>query len=119
MQSDVMHVQVQPFIKLAQSNMELWTRFSTSSDVTSQMTANASELLQKTSSSATKLMSSGAFAQLVQGMMQNYMDFLGEIGQGSMQMLSAGQAEFARQAQEAASAVIEAPARGRRSRQAS
>jgi len=68
MQDRLMHAQAQPFIKLAQSNMELLTRFSSSPE----MTAQATSLFQQATESATKLMQSGAFARMMQGMMKNY-----------------------------------------------
>ena len=118
MQDNVMQVQAQPFVKLAQANMDLLTRFSTSPEVTSQVTANASQLFQQASESAMKLMQSGAFAHLMQGMFKNYIEFLGELNESGMTMLSQGQAALARQAQEATSNVIDAAdVRGRRARQ--
>lgn len=119
MQFDAMHVNAQPFIKLAQANMELLTRFSTSPEVTSQATANASQLFQQASSSAMSLMQSDAFSRLMQGMLKNYTEFLSDVGQSGMAMLTQGQAAFTRQAQDAAESVIDAAqASGRRSRQA-
>ena len=58
---DVIQAQMQPFFKLAQANMDLLTRFSTSPEVTAQATANASQLFQQATESAMKLMQSGAF----------------------------------------------------------
>lgn len=107
MQSAALYSQAQPFIRLAQANMELLTRFSTSPEVTAQATQNAGHLFQQASGSAMKLVGSGAFAQLVQGMMTNYMEFLAEFGQGSMAMLAAGQSQLSRQAQELTETVAE------------
>jgi hypothetical protein len=119
MQDNVMQAQAQPFVKLAQANMELLTRFWTSSEVQSQATANASALFQQASESAMKLMQSGASAHLMQGMLQNYTAFLGEMSQGWVAMMSQGQAALMRQAQEGTDNVIDATAaRGRRGRQA-
>lgn len=119
MQFDTVSVQAQPFIKLAQSNMELLTRFASAPEVMTQATAGASQLFQQATTSAQKLMNSGAFAHLMQGMLSNYIEFLGEVSQGSMTALMAGQAAFTRQAQEATDTVIdEAQVRGRRGRQA-
>lgn len=119
MQDSVMQVQAQPFVKLAQANMDLLTQFSTSPEVTSQATANASQFFQQASESATKLMQSGAFAQLMQGMARNYLEFLGELSQSGMTVMSQAQAALARHAQEATANVIDAAdVRGRRARQA-
>jgi len=108
MQDNIMQAQTQPFIKLAQANMDLLTHFSSSREVTGQ----ASE-------SALKLMQSGAFANLMQGMLKNYTEFLTELSQSSIALLSQGQAAMTRQVQEVADGVVDASdARGRRARQA-
>ena len=107
------------FVKLAQANMDLLTRFSTSHEVTTQVSENASQLFQQASESAMKLMQSGAFTHLLQGMLKNYTEFLAELSQSGMAMLSQGQAAMTRQVQEASNSVIDATdARGRRARQA-
>lgn len=108
MQDNLMQSQAQPFVKLAQANMDLLSRFSTSPEVTTQ----ASE-------SAMKLMQSAAFAHMMQGMLKNYTEFLSELSHSGMAMLSQGQAAMTRQAQEATNGVIDATeARARRARQA-
>jgi len=115
MQDKLMQAQTQPFIKLAQGNMELFTRFSSSPE----MTAQATNLFQQATESATNLMQSGAFAQMMQGMMKNYSEFLMELNQSAMAMMSQGQAAMVRQVQEASEGVIDvADVRARRSRQA-
>lgn len=119
MQDTVMQAQTQPFVKLAQANMDLFARFSTSPEVTAQASANASQLFQQASESAMKLMQSGAFMHLMQGMLKNYTEFLTELGQSGMTLLSQGQAAMSRQVQDATEGVIEATeVRGRRARQA-
>jgi hypothetical protein len=119
MQDNVMQAQAQPFVKLAQANMDLITRFSTSPEVMSQTTANASQLYQQATESAMKLMHSGAFAQLTQGMIRNYTEFLTELSHGAMAMVSLQQAALVRQTQEATQHVAQATdIRGRRARQA-
>jgi hypothetical protein len=112
--------QTQPFVKLAQANMELLARFSTSPEVTAQASANASKLFQQSSESAMKLMQSGAFAYLMQGMLKNYTEFLTELNQSGMAMLSQGQAAMTEQLQKATNGVIDnaTDARTRRARQA-
>ncbi len=119
MQDKLIQAQTQPLFKLAQANMDLLTRFSTSPEVTTQVTATASQLFQQSTESAMKLMQSNAFAHLMQGMLKNYTDFITELSQGSMTMLSQGQAEMTRQVQEATKGVIDATeVQGRRIRQA-
>jgi len=117
MQDNLMQAQVQPFVKLVQANMELLTRFSTSPEVTTHAVANAGQVFQQASESAMKLMQSGAFAHLMQGMVKNYTEFLAELNQNGMTMMAAGQAALVRQTQEVTSNVIDAAdARGRRAR---
>ena len=115
MQDKLMQAQTQPFIKLAQSNMELLTRFATSPETTSQ----PSSLFQQTTESARNLMQSGAFAQMMQGMMKNYSEFFMDLNQSAVALLSQGQAAMVRQVQEASEGVIDVTdVRARRSRQA-
>jgi hypothetical protein len=119
MQDNVMQTQAQPFVKLAQANMELLTRFWTSPEVQSQTTANASALFQQASASAMKLMQSGVSAHLMQGMLQNYTEFLAEMYQGWATLISQGQNALMSQVQEGTDNVIDATAaHGRRGRQA-
>jgi uncharacterized protein YjgD (DUF1641 family) len=119
MQDHLMQAQTQPFVKLAQANMDLFTRFSTSPEVTAQASANASQMFQQASESAMKLMQSGAFAHMMQGMLKNYTEFLTEVSQSGMAMLSQGQAAMTRQVQDATNGVVDATdAAYRRARQA-
>jgi len=119
MPDNVMPVQAQPFVKLAQANMDLLTEFTTSPEVTSQATANASQLYQQATESAMKLMQSGAFAHLMQGMLKNYTEFLTELSQSWMVTLRQGQDALAEQVQQVAEGVTDvAEVRARRSRRA-
>jgi hypothetical protein len=101
MQDRLMQVQAQPFLKLAQANMDLLTRFSTSPEVTGQAMASAANLFQQATEVTNKLMQSGAYAQLMQGMLQNYTQFLMELSHSGMDMMSSGQAALMQQVQEA------------------
>ena len=119
MHDTLMQYQTQPFVKLAQANMDLLTRFSTSPEVTAQASASASQLFQQASESAMKIMQSGAFAHLMQGMLKNYTEFLSELSQSGMAMLNQGQAAMTQQLQDVTRGVIDATqASGRRVRQA-
>jgi hypothetical protein len=119
MEDNVMQVPMQPYVRLAQANMDLLTRFATSPEVTSQATANASQLFQQASEAAMKFMQSGAFAHMMQGMLKNYTEFLSELSHSGMALMSQGQAAMTRQVQDATNGVIDAAdARGRRARQA-
>jgi hypothetical protein len=119
MQDKLIQAQTQPFVKLTQANIDLLTRFSTSPEVTAQASANVSQLFQQASESAMKLMHSGAFAHLMQGMLKNYTEFLTDVSQSSMAMFSESQAAMTRQVQQATNGVIDATeASSRRARQA-
>ena len=119
MEDNVMQIPLQPYVRLAQANMDLLTRFATSPEVTSQATANASQLFQQASESAMRFMQSGAFAHMMQGMLKNYTEFLAELSQTGMTLMSQGQAAMTRQVQDATNGVIDASdVRGRRARQA-
>jgi len=113
-----MQIQAAPFVKLIQANIDLLTQFSTSPDVTSQAMADANQLFQQASGSTMKLMQSGASAQVMQGMMKNYTEFLTELGQSTMAMMSQANAALLQQSQEATNDVTDATEnRGRRGRQ--
>jgi hypothetical protein len=119
MQENVMQTALQPFIKLAQANMELLNRFSMSPEMISQSVANAQSLFQQGQGSAANLVQSNAFAQLTQGMLKNYTEFMMELGQSWMAVLAQGQATMVRQVQEISEYVVDASEpRGRRTRQA-
>jgi hypothetical protein len=117
MQDKLMQAQTQPFVKLAQANMELLTRFSVSPEVAAQAGANASQLFQQASESAIKLMQASAFVHVMQGMLKNYTEFLADLGQSGMALVSQGQATMTRQVQQATEDAVEAAGtRGRRAR---
>lgn len=119
MQDNAMQTSTQPFFKLMQANMDLLTKFSTTSEVTAQATASAGNPFQQASESATALMRSGAFAHVMQGLLKNYTEFLVELGQSSMAMLNQGQQALMQQTQEAAEGVVDVTeVRARRARQA-
>ncbi len=105
---------LQPLTKLAQSNMELITKFAASPEVTSQATNDAQKLFHQAQESAMKLAQSHAFAGLMQGFMKNYTDFLTEMSHSATAMFSQGQAAFMQQASEATSNVVAATQSGGR-----
>ena len=117
MRDNLMQTAMQPFIKLTQANMELLTKFSMSPEVISQSMAGAQNAFQQGRETATTLVQSNAFAQLLQGMLKNYTEFMMEAGQSTMAALTQGQAAMIRQAEEASENVVDAAqARSRRSR---
>ena len=105
---------MQPFVKLAQANMELLTEFSLWPEAAS---VSPQAFVQQAQHAAMSLLQPGAFAQLAQGMMKNYTEFLAEWGQTAMATFAQGQAAMISRAQEVtAEGVDVAEARGRRSR---
>ena len=106
MQDNVMQLPMQPFIKLIQSNMELLTRFSTSPEVITQAMANMQSMFQQGQGSVSAPTQSNAFAELMQGMLRNYTEFVAEMTSSGMAMLTQGQAAMMQTAQEASSAVL-------------
>ena len=108
---------IQPFVKLAQANMELLTEFSLWPETVSQAALSPQAFVQQAQHAAMSLLQPGAFAQLAQGMMKNYSEFLAEWGQTAMATFAQGQAAMISRAQEVtAEGVDAAEPRGRRSR---
>lgn len=117
MQDNVIQPAMQPFIKLAQANMELLTRFSLSPEAVSQSTMATQNLMQQAQQAAASLFQSNAFAQLTQGMLKNYTEFMTQCSQSAMVSLAQGQAAMVARANEVTGNVVDAAeARGRRSR---
>lgn len=109
MQSNIVQSEaVQPFVKLAQSNMELWSKFTQSPEVMSEATRSMQSVLEQAQKSAASLAQSQVFTSLMQGMMKNYTDFVSELSQSMYSMMSQSQATFLQQAQGAANDVIDA-----------
>ncbi len=112
-----MQATTQAFVKLAQSNMDLFSNFSTSTEGSAQASANANQIYQQATESAMRLMQSGAFAHVIQGMLKNYTEFLTELSQSSLALFSQGQVAMAQQMQNASHEIEEATElRGRRAR---
>jgi len=122
MQDNIMQTATQPYIKLVQANMELLAKFSMSPEAISQAAAGAQSLQQQGKDAGSSFLQSGssllqsgsnlvqsrAFAELVQGMLKNYTEFLTDVGQTGMAMLAQGQAAMTRQMQEASEQVMDA-----------
>jgi hypothetical protein len=114
-----MQLPIQPFIKLAQANMELLTRFSTSPEVVSQSAAIAQALVQQSQHAASSLMQSSAFTHLTEGLLKNYTEFVAEWSHSAMTALAQAPAAMVARAQEVTGNVIDVTeARGRRGRRA-
>ena len=105
---------MQPFVKLAQANMELLTEFSLWPEAAS---VSPQAFVQQAQHAAMSLLRPDAFAQLTLGMMKNYTEFLAEWGQTAMAAFAQGQpAMIARAQWLTAEGVDVAESRGRRSR---
>ena len=118
MQANIAQTEViQPFVKLAQANMELLSKFSLSPEMMNEATRTMKNFWEQSQTSTASLARSQAFTGLVQGMMKNYTDFVSDVSQSTYAMMSQGQATFLHQAQEATANVIDATdARTRRQR---
>jgi hypothetical protein len=119
MQESFLQAQAQPLVKLAQANMDLMTRFWSSREVTSQTTAKGTEPFQQATDSAMHFTQTRAFADLCQGMLNNYTAFLTEWSQRALTLASQAQAAWVLQAHEVSNDVIESTgAQARRARRA-
>lgn len=106
MQDNAMQAAFQPYVKLVQSNMELLGRYSMSPEAMSQAMANAQSLFTPgQGASPAFLAQSPAFAELAQGMIRNYTEFMTEVAQSSIALLAQGQAAWIQQAQQASEGV--------------
>ncbi len=114
MQDNIMQTAMQPYIKLVQGNLELLAKVSTSPEALAQAAAVAQSFLQPGQESAARLMQSNVFMQLVQGMLKNYTEFLTEVGQAGVAMLTQGQAAVMRQMEDASGHVFAASQTGKR-----
>ena len=101
MQDNPMQAAMQPYVKLVQANMELLAKFSASPEVAAQAGASPQDLFQRGQELTMSLVQSNAFAQLAQGMLKNYTEFVSEAGQSGMALLAQGQAAMTQQVQEA------------------
>jgi hypothetical protein len=114
-QNDLIPPGMQPFVKLVQNNMALLTRFSMSPEAISQATANAQRVAKgEAPAVGSDLLQSNALAELMQGMIRNYTEFITELGQSGMAMLAQGQAAMMQKVQDANESVVEATHEGRR-----
>jgi len=97
---------LQPFVKLAQANMELVTRYAWSPEVFSEALRTPQLLFEQNHLSFAKLAQSNPFLELMQGLMQNYTEFLGELSRSTYALMSHGPASFMQQAFEAGGNVV-------------
>jgi len=102
MQDNAMQDVLRPYVKLMQSNMELLGRFSTSPESMTQAIAHAQSLFTPgRNAPPPQLVPSPAFAELVQGMIRNYTEFMAEVAQSSIELLAQGPAGWIHQTRQA------------------
>ena len=92
-----MQAAFQPYVKLVQSNMELLKKFSMSPEDMSKAMSNAQSLLTPGQGSTVDPAQSQAFAELAQGMIKNYTDFMAEVAKSGVELMAQGQAAFVQQ----------------------
>jgi hypothetical protein len=106
MQDNAMQDALRPYVKLVQSNMELLGRFSMSPESMTQALAHAQSLFTPgRNAPPPQLAQSPAFAELVQGMIRNYTEFMAEVAQSSIELLTQGQATWIQQTRQATEGV--------------
>ena len=103
MPTDLMQPFMAPFTKLAQSNLELLTKYSLSPDVMAQAMAQTQRMfLQPSAGASSQLpLPSNALGDLMMGLMKNYMEFLMALGQGGAALMQQGPATLAQATQQA------------------
>ncbi|MDZ5458633.1 hypothetical protein [Azohydromonas lata] len=109
MPSDVMQPFMAPFTKLAQSNLELLTKFSLSPEMVSQAMTQAQRMFNQQPSATPMAVPPNALADLMMGLMKNYMEFLMELGQGSATLMQQAPATLAKATQQAARQAATVP----------
>lgn len=88
MPTDALQPFMAPFAKLAQSNLELLTRFTFSPEAVSQSMAQLQRLFAAQPSPGMPLqLPTNALAELMAGLTKNYMEFLAELSQGSVALI--------------------------------
>jgi hypothetical protein len=102
MSTDLMQPFMAPFTKLAQSNLDLFTKFSLSPEAVSQAMLQAQRTFLQQSPSAPLQVPPNAIAELMMGLLKNYMEFLMELGQGSAALMQQAPATLAKATQQAA-----------------
>ncbi|WP_298231452.1 hypothetical protein [uncultured Azohydromonas sp.] len=103
MSTDLMQPFMAPFTKLAQSNLELFTKFSLSPEVVSQAMTQAQRIFMQQSPATLAPMpvAPNAIADLMMGLMKNYMEFLMELGQGGATLMQQAPTTLAKATQQA------------------
>ena len=83
---------MQPFINLVQANMALLSKYAMSPDAMSAAMAQFQAAMTQGPGAAKSVpQSATAFAELAQGLMDNYSRFMSELTQSGMSLLAQGQ----------------------------
>jgi hypothetical protein len=83
---------MQPFINLVQANMALLSKYAMSPDAMSQAMAQFQAAMTQGPGAAKSVpQSATAFAELAQGLADNYTRFMSELAQSGMSLLAQGQ----------------------------
>jgi hypothetical protein len=124
--TDTLQPFMQPYIRLTQRNMQLFTSFSASPEMVTLWLQNAQKMVSQTARSATSgktadapqkvveqvqsnlsdVGQSKAFAGLLQGLMQSYMQFMTDLTQTSMTALSQAPAKMLENLQQNAGSAL-------------
>ena len=107
MQTIAIQSTMQPFNTLVQANVDLMSKFVLSPEVIQQAVYDAQKLLQQAQQSAAKLVQTHAFAAFIQGLMENYSQFLTELTHAATATFSQSQAALMHQAKEATDNVVD------------
>jgi len=130
MDPEVLQPFMQPYVRLAQRNVQLLTQFSASPEMISLWMVNAQKMFEQATRSAASGQTEGdsqkivqqvqsnlsqvgqskAFSELVQGLMQSHTQFLFDLAQTGMTAFGQEQGKLIEQMQQAASNVVSIPA---------
>ena len=126
---DALQPYMQPYVRLTQRNMQLFTSFSASPEIVSLWLQNGQKMFSravqetasgKTSHEPLKMVEevqgsfldvgqSRAFASLLQGLMQSHLEFLTDLAQTNMSAMSQVPAKMMENMQQAATKTLSAP----------
>ena len=103
---------LQPFMKLTQANMELLTRYAFSPEVTTETLRSLQAVFEQGPAGFARLGTPQALAALVQGLMQNYSQFLADVSQTGYGALFQAPLAFMQQVQGATGNFVDLATRG-------
>ena len=96
----------QPFVKLSTANSELITRFAQSQDMTDLVNTSAPKYLELAQKAFGGVAASGAQADLIRSLTENYATFAREHAEGLMGMAAEAQAQMTQQVADASKIMI-------------